>query len=219
VIARRVAFLTDYQNSAYASQYRALVEQVRAVEGRLVGPARSLRLTEAIARYYFKLMAYKDEYEVARLHADSAYKARVAGMFEGDYKIKFHLAPPLLARRDAEGHLIKKEFGPWMMQAFNVLAKLKFLRGTVLDVFGHTAERKTERALIVEYRDMVSRLLPRLTADNLSKAVAIASIPEDIRGYGHIKERHLKAAKEREAGLLKEFEASVAPDTSSKHAA
>jgi indolepyruvate ferredoxin oxidoreductase len=219
VIARRVAFLTDYQNSAYASQYRALVEQVRAVEGRLVDPARSLRLTEAIARYYFKLMAYKDEYEVARLHADSAFKARVAGMFEGDYKIKFHLAPPLLARRDAEGHLIKKEFGPWMMQAFNVLAKLKFLRGTVLDVFGHTAERKTERALIVEYRDTVSRLLPRLTADNLSKAVAIASIPEEIRGYGHIKERHLKAAKEREAGLLKEFEASVAPDTSSKHAA
>jgi indolepyruvate ferredoxin oxidoreductase len=219
LIARRIAFLTDYQNAAYAEQYRAFVEDVREVEGRLAEPSKALRLTESVARYYFKLMAYKDEYEVARLHADSAFKARIAGMFEGDYKVKFHLAPPLLAKRDANGHLIKREFGPWMMQAFGVLAKLKFLRGTALDVFGHTAERKTERALVGQYREMIGKLLPRLTAENLSKAVAIASIPEDIRGFGHIKERNLESAKQREAALLKEFDAPNAPATTSQHAA
>jgi indolepyruvate ferredoxin oxidoreductase len=219
LIARRVAFLADYQDAAYAEQYRAFVEQVREVEGRLAEPSKPLRLTEAVARYYFKLMAYKDEYEVARLHADTAFKARIAGMFEGDYKIKFHLAPPLLAKRDANGHLIKREFGPWMMQAFGVLAKLKFLRGTALDVFGHTAERKIERALIRRYRDTLARLLPGLTVENLSKAVAIASIPEDIRGFGHIKERNLELAKQREAALLKEFDAPNAPATTSQHAA
>jgi indolepyruvate ferredoxin oxidoreductase len=195
------------------------VEQVRAAESRVVEPAKPLRLTEAVARYTFKLMAYKDEYEVARLYADTGFQQRIAGMFEGDYKIKFHLAPPLLARRDEKGHLIKREFGPWMMPAFGVLAKLKFLRGTAFDVFGHTAERKAERALIQQYRETVSALLPRLTADHLSKAVAIASIPEDIRGFGHIKEKNLKAAKEREAALLKEFNASTAPATTSQHAA
>jgi indolepyruvate ferredoxin oxidoreductase len=219
LIARRVAFLADYQDAAYAEQYRAFVEQVREVEGRLAEPSKPLRLTEAVARYYFKLMAYKDEYEVARLHAGTAFKARIAGMFEGDYKIKFHLAPPLLAKRDANGHLIKREFGPWMMQAFGVLAKLKFLRGTALDVFGHTAERKIERALIRRYRDTLARLLPGLTVENLSKAVAIASIPEDIRGFGHIKERNLELAKQREAALLKEFDAPNAPATTSQHAA
>jgi indolepyruvate ferredoxin oxidoreductase len=219
LIARRVAFLTAYQNAAYAEQYRTFVEQVRAAESRVVEPAKPLRLTEAVARSTFKLMAYKDEYEVARLYADTGFQQRIAGMFEGDYKIKFHLAPPLLARRDEKGHLIKREFGPWMMPAFGVLAKLKFLRGTAFDVFGHTAERKAERALIQQYRETISALLPRLTADHLSKAVAIASIPEDIRGFGHIKEKNLKAAKEREAALLKEFNASTAPATTSQHAA
>jgi indolepyruvate ferredoxin oxidoreductase len=219
IIARRVAFLTDYQNAAYAEQYRSFVEQVRTAESRLVEPAKPLRLTEAVARYCFKLMAYKDEYEVARLYADTGFQQRIAGMFEGDYKIKFHLAPPLLAKRDAKGHLIKREFGPWMMSAFGVLAKLKFLRGTALDVFGHTAERKAERALIHQYRETISALLPRLTADNLSKAVAIAGIPEDIRGFGHIKEKNLNAAKGREAALLTEFDASAAPATTSQHAA
>jgi indolepyruvate ferredoxin oxidoreductase len=164
-------------------------------------------------------MAYKDEYEVARLYADTGFQQRIAGMFEGEYKIKFHLAPPLLAKRDAKGQLIKREFGPWMMPAFGVLAKLKFLRGTAFDVFGHTAERKTERALIQQYRQTISSLLPRLTADNLSKAVAIASIPEDVRGFGHIKERNLNAAREREAALLAQFNASPAPATTSQHAA
>jgi indolepyruvate ferredoxin oxidoreductase len=140
-------------------------------------------------------------------------------MFEGDYKVKFHLAPPLLAKRDAEGHLIKQEFGPWMMKAFGMLAKLKFLRGTALDVFGYTEERKTERALIAQYKETISALLPNLNKDNLPKAAAIASIPEDIRGFGHVKERHLKLAKEKEAALLKEFDAPKAPGTTAVHAA
>ncbi|MGE5622599.1 MAG: DUF6537 domain-containing protein, partial [Bacillota bacterium] len=205
MIDMRADFLAQYQDAAYAQQYRDFVAKVRAAEQAVSG--KSLRLTEAVARYLFKLMAYKDEYEVARLYADPAFRNKIAGMFEGDYKLKFHLAPPLFARRDAEGHLIKKEYGPWMMRAFGMLAKLKFLRGTAFDVFGHSAERKTERALIAQYKETIAALLPRLHADNLSKAVAIASIPEDIRGFGHVKERNLKAAKEKEAALLKEFDA------------
>jgi len=161
-----------------------------------------------VARYYYKLMAYKDEYEVARLYTEPAFKEKIAGMFEGDIKLKFHLAPPLLAKRDKEGHLVKKEFGPWMMRAFGMLARLKGLRGTPFDVFGYTAERRTERALIGQYRQTVEALLPKLTPENLAQAVAIASIPEDIRGYGHVKERHLKAAKEKEAALVATFHSS-----------
>jgi indolepyruvate ferredoxin oxidoreductase len=173
-------------------------------------------LGEAAARYLYKLMAYKDEYEVARLYTDGAFQQKIAGMFEGDIKLKFHLAPPLLAKHDSKGQLIKQEFGPWMMKAFGVLAKLKGLRGTALDIFGYTAERKMERALIGEYRRTVSALLPKLTADNLAQAVAIASIPEDIRGYGHVKERHFKAAKQKEAALVAAFHA---PAGAAHHAA
>jgi indolepyruvate ferredoxin oxidoreductase len=211
LIARRVGFLSDYQNAGYARQYRDFVEQVRAAESKLGDTAKPLRLTEAVARYLFKLMAYKDEYEVARLYTDPAFTDKIEGMFEGDYRIRFHLAPPLLARRDDKGRLIKQEFGPWMMKAFGVLAKLKSLRGTALDIFGYTEERKTERALIREYRQTVAALLPKLNADNLSKAVAIAGIPEDIRGYGHVKERHLKAARAKEAILLADFNPPVSP--------
>jgi indolepyruvate ferredoxin oxidoreductase len=217
IIARRIAFLTDYQNAAYAEQYRRFVEQVRSTESRLVEPGKPLRLTEAVVRYYFKLMAYKDEYEVARLHSDKAFREKIAGMFEGDYKLKFHLAPPLTAKRDDKGHLIKREYGPWMLRAFGILAKMKFLRGTPLDVFGHTEERRTERALIGRYAETIAALLPKLNADNLPKAVAIASIPEDIRGYGHVKERHLSNATQKEAALLKDFEALTG--TAPRHAA
>ena len=202
VIKRRVELLTAYQDAAYAQQYKSFVDQVRAKEEEL---GKGTRLTEAVARYYYKLMAYKDEYEVARLYTDGAFKEKIAGMFEGDYQLKFHLAPPLLAKHDSKGQLIKQEFGPWMMKAFGMLAKLKGLRGGMFDVFGYTAERKMERALIAEYRNTVGGLLPKLNATNLSQAVAIASIPEDIRGYGHVKERHLKAAKEKEASLLANF--------------
>ncbi|AVR98851.1 indolepyruvate ferredoxin oxidoreductase family protein [Pseudoduganella armeniaca] len=208
IVTRRIELLTAYQNVAYAQQYRAFVDTVRAAESRL--NPKQLKLTEAVARYLYKLMAYKDEYEVARLHTDPAFRQKIEGMFEGDYKVKFHLAPPLLAKHDKDGHLVKQEFGPWMLQAFKVLAKLKGLRGTALDVFGYTAERKMERSLIGAYRDTIAGLLPRLTADNLATAVAIARIPEDIRGYGHVKERHLKAAKQKEAALLASFNAPAA---------
>ncbi len=212
VIDTRAAFLTKYQDAAYARQYRDFVEQVRVAEREVVDQ-KTLRLTEAVARYLFKLMAYKDEYEVARLHADAAFQAKIDGMFEGDYKLKFHLAPPLFARRDANGHLVKKEYGPWMLKAFGLLAKFKFLRGGSLDVFGHSAERKMERALIGQYRDTILGLLPKLTEGNLPKAVQIASIPEEIRGFGHVKEKNLKTAKEKQAALLKTFDAPAASAT------
>ena len=203
LVARRITLLTAYQNAAYADRYRGFVDSVRAAEERL--GQRQLRLTEAVARYLYKLMAYKDEYEVARLYTDGAFKAKIGAMFDGDITLTFHLAPPLLAKQDANGHLIKQQFGPWMMTAFGWLAKCKGLRGTVLDPFGHTAERKTERALILEYRQTVAGLLPRLTADNLAQAVAIASIPEDIRGYGHVKQRHLFTARQKERELTRAY--------------
>jgi indolepyruvate ferredoxin oxidoreductase len=218
LIGKRVAFLTDYQNADYAAQYRAFVDRVRNAESGLDGNAPSTRLTEVVARYLFKLMAYKDEYEVARLYANQAFAAKIDGMFEGDYKIKFHLAPPLLAKRDDKGHLVKREYGPWMMQAFGLLSKLRFLRGSVLDPFGHSAERKAERDLIVQYQALLDDLLPLANVGNLGQLVAIASIPEDIRGYGHVKERHLKAARQKEAELVSAFRAGAA-QAGGRHAA
>jgi indolepyruvate ferredoxin oxidoreductase len=203
IVNKRIDLLTAYQDAAYARQYSEFVAQVRAAETPLAG--KQLRLTEAVARYLYKLMAYKDEYEVARLYTDGTFREKIAAMFEGDITLKFHMAPPLLAKRDSKGHLVKQEFGPWMMKAFAVLAKMKRLRGTALDVFGHTAERRQERALIGQYRDTISALLPKLTVETLPQAVAIASIPEDIRGFGHVKERHLYAARQKEAALLASF--------------
>ena len=205
VIEKRIAFLTDYQNADYAMSYKAFVDQVKAAEEKVVAGA-PLRLTEAVAKYLFKLMAYKDEYEVARLYTDGRFQKKIADMFEGDYQVHFHLAPPMFAKKDAKGHLVKEHYGPWMMKAFGLLAKMKFLRGTAIDPFGRTEERRTERRLPVEYRETISRLLSSLNADNLAKAVAIASIPEDIRGYGHVKERYLASAKQKEAALLAEFQ-------------
>jgi len=212
VIAKRIAWLSEYQNPAYAAQYSAFVEQVQSAENRLGESGQTGRLTAAVARYLYKLMAYKDEYEVARLYANQAFSNKITAMFEGDYRIKFHLAPPLFARRDANGHLIKQEFGPWMMRAFRLLARCKFLRGSALDIFGHTEERKMERALIAHYRQTISSLLPRLTAKNLTQAIAIAAVPEHIRGYGHVKERHVKEAAEKEAALLADFTSPVIED-------
>ncbi|TFW02369.1 indolepyruvate ferredoxin oxidoreductase family protein [Oxalobacteraceae bacterium OM1] len=217
-IDSRVKFLTEYQNAAYAEQYRAFVEKVRAREEK-VADGKPLRLTDTVARFLFKLMAYKDEYEVARLHSDAGFKAKIANMFEGDYKLKFHLAPPIMAKRDAEGHLVKREFGPWMMSAFGVLAKLKFLRGSAFDIFGYTEERKTERALIEQYKRTVDLLLAKLDEGNVGKAVAIASIPDEIRGFGHVKEKNLKAAKEKEAALLRAFDAPQTTGAPGQHAA
>ncbi len=191
MLTQRVEFLTAYQNAAYASEYQAFVAKVQAAEEKLG----STRLAQAVARYLFKLMAYKDEYEVARLHTDRSFTDKIAGMFEGDYRVVHHLAPPLLAKRNEKGELVKQNYGPWMRKAFVVLAKFKGLRGTALDPFGYSEERKTERALIGEYRACIEELLKGVSAENIALAVEIASIPEDIRGYGHVKDRHLSSAR------------------------
>jgi indolepyruvate ferredoxin oxidoreductase len=209
LIARRVDFLTRYQDAAYAARYRALVERAREVEAHKTG---GTELTEAVARYYFKLMSYKDEYEVARLYSDPAFTDKVAGMFEGRYALKFHLAPPIFNRPDPRtGKAGKSEFGPWMMSAFRVLAKFKRLRGTPLDPFGMTEERRTERRLISDYETTVGELLERLDRGNRAIAVEIAAIPDRIRGFGHVKRRHLSDAKTKEAELLAAFRASRVP--------
>ena len=171
---------------------------MRAAESKVGGN----KISEAVARYLFKLMAYKDEYEVARLHTDKAFTNKIEAMFEGDYKIVHHLAPPLTAKKNDKGELIKQPFGPWMRTAFGVLAKMKGLRGTALDIFGRSEERKTERALIVEYRNCIEELLRTLNAGNAELAAEIARIPEEIRGYGHVKERHLVAARAKWQGLM-----------------
>ncbi|WP_064745959.1 indolepyruvate ferredoxin oxidoreductase family protein [Lysobacter antibioticus] len=203
LIARRVAFLTDYQDAAYAKRYSDFVAKVREAE-QVKAPG-STDLAEAVARYFFKLMAYKDEYEVARLYTSGEFQRRLQQQFDGDYKLKFHLAPPLLAKKDAQGRLIKQEFGPWVFTAFKWLAKLRKLRGGTFDLFGYTEERKMERRLIADYEKTVGDLLSSLDGGNVDLAAEIASIPEHIRGYGHVKEDHLHKAKAREAELLKEF--------------
>ncbi|MBP8839402.1 MAG: indolepyruvate ferredoxin oxidoreductase family protein, partial [Giesbergeria sp.] len=202
-VARRVDYLTHYQNAAYAADYVAFVEKVKAAEAKLGG--NSTQLSEAVARYLFKLMAYKDEYEVARLHTDAAFTDTIAAMFEGDYKIVHHLAPPLVAKKNDKGELIKQSFGPWVRSAFGLLTKMKGLRGGALDIFGKTAERQMERALIAEYRACIDELLSGLTPERLALAARIARIPEDIRGYGHIKERHLQAARVQWADLMAQW--------------
>ena len=201
LVARRVEFLTGYQNAAYAADYRRFVERVRSAEAALGKTA----ITETVARQLFKLMAYKDEYEVARLHSDPAFHARLASQFEGDFKLKVHLAPPLIAKKNDKGELVKQKFGPAMFTVFRVLAKFKGLRGTALDIFGRTQERRTERALIGEYRACVEELLQGLTADNHALALEIANLPEQIKGFGHVKERHLAAARSRWSGLMAQW--------------
>ena len=159
---------------------------MRAAERAVVDSDGQELLTESVARNLFKLMAYKDEYEVARLQSDPAFLARLAAQFEGDWKLKFHLAPPMFAKKDAHGQPIKKAYGPWMMSAFRMLAKLKFLRGTGLDPFGRTEERRTERALIGEYEALIDEVTARLTAANRSLALDLAALPDGIRGLSLI---------------------------------
>ncbi len=211
VIARRVQFLTAYQDAAYAARYRRRVDAVRGAESaRTPG---SSAFAEAVARYLFKLMAYKDEYEVARLHADPAFLQQIRNEVDGDnLRLTFHLAPPLLARRNrTTGEPMKMSFGPWMLTALGFLARLKFLRGTVLDPFGYTAERRTERQLLHDYESLVDELTAKLSPENHDIAVSLAAIPEKIRGFGHVKQRHIAAAKADEAGLKEQFRAGGAP--------
>jgi len=197
IVSDRVQRLTAYQNAAYAERYRELVERVRKVD-----TDAEQRLSKAVARYYFKLLAYKDEYEVARLYSDSTFRKQLEAQFEGDYRLQFHLAPSWLSKPDAvTGEPRKRSFGPWMLKAFGVLARFKFLRGSALDPFGHSAERRLERELIEEYEANVAYLLGELNGGNYRTAVALAEIPEQIRGYGHVKEAALAKAREQATQL------------------
>jgi indolepyruvate ferredoxin oxidoreductase len=202
IVALRRHDLVAYQNEAYAARYAALVEKAAEAER-----ARAKGLSgfaEAVARNLYKLMAYKDEYEVARLYSDGSFRRQLAAAFGGKYKLKFHLAPPLLAPRDpATGELKKLTFGAWMLPAFGLLARLKGLRGTWLDIFGRTAERKMERRLIEEYAATIDTLASGLAPENHRLAVAIAAIPDGIRGFGHIKDKSVAEARARQAELLK----------------
>ncbi len=209
MVARRVAFLTAYQDRAYADRYQAAVARIQKAEMERT-PGRTA-LTEAVARYFFKLMAVKDEYEVARLYSDGSFLKQLKAEFDGDLKLEFHLAPPLLGKRDAQGNPVKTTFGPWMMKGFEILARFKRLRGTKLDIFGYTEERRAERRLIGEYEGLIDYMAGRLTLANHATAVALASIPEKIRGFGHVKERHLKAALAERDALMKQFEQPETP--------
>ena len=210
VIARRKQQLTDYQDAAYAERYLTLVNRVRAAED-AVAPGVTL-LTEAVARGYHKLLAYKDEYEVARLYTDGEFLKRVEEQFEGDYKLVFHLAPPTLSGTNAStGEPRKKRYGPWMLKAMGLLAKFKGLRGSALDPFARSADRKLDRQLIADYEALVEELIAGLQAANHETAVALAALPEQIRGFGHVRERYLKHARKRQATLLERFRNPQAP--------
>jgi indolepyruvate ferredoxin oxidoreductase len=204
LIESRTQFLTSYQDAAYAKRYRDIVANVGRAESARV-PNRS-GLRDAVAANLFKLMAYKDEYEVARLYTDGTFRKKLDRQFEGDYSLKVYLAPPLFAKRDAvTGHLQKRAFGPWVFKAFGILAGMKGLRGTAFDIFGYTEERRTERRLIEDYMVLVEEIARKLTPENHNLAVQLATIPEQIRGFGHVKEKNLARAKANESALLETF--------------
>jgi indolepyruvate ferredoxin oxidoreductase len=216
IVRRRVALLTEYQNAAYAQEYATYVDKVRAAEGRVGGKD---ALSKAVAKYLFKLMACKDEYEVARLYTTGEFEQRLKATFDGDFSVSFNLAPPLFSKRDANGHLVKAKYGSWMWTAFRLLAKLRFLRGTAFDPFGRTEERRMERALVGQYRASVDAALERLSEDNAARAVELASLPEQIRGFGHVKDDHLDRVKQRWRELDAEFAGQQGAKRSTQQAA
>ncbi len=205
LLARRIAFLEAYQNRAYAQRLRLLVERVVAREREIIGNDAPLDLAHAVTFAHAKLLAIKDEYEVARLYTDGTFRAALDEQFERIDGVRLHLAPPILGKRDAHGHPIKTTFGPWMLWAMRVLARLKVLRGTPLDVFGRSDERRLERRLITDYETIVDELLRGLSRTNHAQAVAIARVPERIRGFGHVKIANVAAARARWADLLAQW--------------
>jgi indolepyruvate ferredoxin oxidoreductase len=209
-ISRRFEFLTAYQDRSYAERYQRQVDAIRAAEERIT-PGETT-LTEAVVKYLFKLMAIKDEYEVGRLYTDGSFKKQLESQFEGEMKLEFHLAPPLLGQRDPNTGLpLKTSFGPWAMHLFRLLAAMKPLRGTWLDVFGRTEERKMERQLLNDYERLLIELCSATNRENKALAIALASLPDKIRGFGHVKERHVAAAKVEEADLLARFRSGDGP--------
>ncbi|MBB3284439.1 indolepyruvate ferredoxin oxidoreductase family protein [Mitsuaria sp. BK037] len=205
LIARRKAFLTEYQDAAYASRYEALVQRVRAAEAALGEAGKGLRLTKAVARYYAKLLAIKDEYEVARLYTDGKFEAALKAQFEDWDHLSFHMAPPLIAKPGADGRAKKVELGSWTFKALKTLAKFKGLRGGALDLFGKTEERRIERQLIRDYEALVDELLAGLSAERLDIALKLARLPEGIRGYGHVKLANVVTVRAQWKDLLDRF--------------
>jgi indolepyruvate ferredoxin oxidoreductase len=206
LIDQRAAFLIAYQNQAYADRYRALVDRAQQAEAAL-GDSRAF--TETVARTFFRLMAYKDEYEVARLYRDPAFGRQLANTFEGKAKLTFHLAPPSLLPFNRSAAPRKRRFGAWMLPAFGLLAALRGLRGTRFDPFGYSAERKAERAWIERYAALITTLSARLQADSLIRFTKIAALPQAIRGYGHIKEKSMLQVEKEFASLLPDFDGAL----------
>jgi indolepyruvate ferredoxin oxidoreductase len=212
VIAAGEQLLSAYQNNAYARRYRQAVDKAAAIEQTL-GLVQGSPLTMAVARNLSKLMAYKDEFEVARLYAAPAFREQLNAQFAGepgrDYQLNFYLAPPLLASKDARGHLRKQRFGHWMWPAVKILAKFRGLRGTVLDIFGYTAERRQERQLIADYLAMLDEFSRSLNRDRLTSALELAQLPQAIRGYGHVKEKSMAEAAAKREQLWQEYHRTV----------
>jgi len=210
LVALRAGFLEGYQNRSYADHYRARIERLAAAE-RVQAPGEQ-GLAAAAARSLFKLMAYKDEYEVARLYTNGEFKKKLSEAFEGDFSLEFHLAPPIFGNQSTEnGRPRKMVFGPWMMVLFRLIAGFKFVRGTPLDIFGYARERRLERKLISDYETLLDEIEKNLTRANYATAVALAEIPMEIKGYGYIKDRNCEKAKARERELLASFR-SPAPE-------
>ncbi|MEL0020982.1 MAG: DUF6537 domain-containing protein, partial [Rickettsiales bacterium] len=201
IVAHRSRELTAYQNAAYAERYKSLVERVRKAEAEKTPGVTGL--AETVARYAYKLMAYKDEYEVARLYTDGRFENQLRNAFQGDFELKFHLAPPILTKLNPEtGLRDKRTYGAWIFSAMRVLAKLKGLRGTPFDFCGWSGERRMERKLASDYETTMKEIAEGLTHDNHALAMQIANVPERIRGYGHVKERHLELALGERDALL-----------------
>jgi len=201
LVDKRVAFLTDYQNASYARRYSDVVARVKVAEAAF----HKTSLSEAVARNLFKLMAYKDEYEVARLHTNTAFLQKIGDMFEGDYTVNYHLAPPIISKTNEKGELQKQKFGPLMLTGFKLLKHFKVLRGTPLDIFGNTEEREMERALIGEYVASIDEVLAKLNADNHALALEIANLPDAIKGFGHVKARNVVAVRSKWDGLMEKW--------------
>jgi indolepyruvate ferredoxin oxidoreductase len=203
LVADRVRRLTDYQSAAYAARYQRTIARLAEAEQRALG---STTIADAAARSLFKLMAYKDEYEVARLYTSGEFEQRLRAQFDGDWTLQFHLAPPLLARIDpATDEPRKRTYGPWMLKAMRALAKLRGLRGTALDPFGRTVERKMERRLVARFELVFADVATSLRADNAAVALELAELPQDIRGYGPVKAKSAEAAEVKLAKLLASF--------------
>ena len=217
IVAQRKSDLASYQSATYASLYESVVDRAVQAEARL---EQTRGFAESVARNLYKLMAYKDEYEVARLYSDGEFLRRISRQFESGFKLQFHLAPPLISRRNSTtGELTKSTYGSWVLPFFKVLAKAKFLRGTWADPFGHTAERKTERKLISDYIKLVDQIGDQLTEANCEQAIEIMNWPQAVRGYGHVKDRNLAQASDRLERLLREFASGGARPEPKKGAA